>query len=107
MSSTNIQENKEIIEEIEENIKIILEQCDKAIHYNKNILIQLLKVNNNDIANCIFDIEDNNVEKKLKLSDEDIDWNKLLKESNFDHKVIRKLLDERDRVIFEQLTKNR
>ena len=84
----------------EQNIKILIDQCDKAMNYDLKILIKLLEVNRNDIAISIFDIEDNNVEKKIKSLDEDINWDDLLKQSNFDQKIIRKLLDERDKLIF-------
>ena len=70
------------------------------MNYDLKILIKLLEVNRNDIAISIFDIEDNNVEKKIKSLDEDINWDDLLKQSNFDQKIIRKLLDERDKLIF-------
>jgi len=96
LKNSDIKLNKDT----EQNIKILIDQCDKAMNYDLKILIKLLEVNRNDIAISIFDIEDNNVEKKIKSLDEDINWDDLLKQSNFDQKIIRKLLDERDKLIF-------
>ena len=83
----------ELNKDTENNIKILIDQCDKAMNYDIKILVKLLEVNGNDIANSIFDIEDNNVEKRLKSYEEDTDWDNLLIQSNFDQKIIRKLLD--------------
>ena len=94
--NSDIQLNKDT----ENNIKILIDQCDKAMNYDVKILIKLLEIHRNDIASSIFDIEDNNVEKRLKSQEEDIDWDNLLRQSNFDQKIIRKLLDQRDRLIF-------
>mgnify|MGYP001132373164 CR=1 FL=1 len=96
LKNSDIKLNKDT----EQNIKILIDQCDKAMNYDLKILIKLLEVNRNDIAISIFDIEDNNVEKKIKSLDEHINWDDLLKQSNFDQKIIRKLLDERDKLIF-------
>ena len=96
--------NIELNKDIENNIKILVDQCDKAMNYDIKILIKLLEVNRNDIANSIFDIEDNNVERRLKSYEEDTDWDNLLKETNFDQKIIRKLLDQRDKLIFGNRT---
>lgn len=102
----NNQKKEEIMIEdynIYNSIKIILDQCDKAIKIDKEILIKLLKINNNDISECIIDIEYDRLEEKLKKSDEEINWELLLMNTNYDIKVIRKLLDERDRLINKEL----
>tara|TARA_B100001094_G_C18015325_1_gene712281 strand:+ start:651 stop:956 length:306 start_codon:yes stop_codon:yes gene_type:complete len=91
---------------MEQSIRIILDQCEIAIKYDKEVLIKLLNINNNDIANTIIDIQENNVEKKLTSSEDDINWELLLSESKFNPNIIRKLFDQRDRSILASLERN-
>ena len=98
--------NSKIDDKMEQSIRIILDQCDKAIKYDKEVLIKLLNINNNDIANTIIDIQENNVEKKLISSEVDINWELLLSENKFHPNIIRKLFDQRDRSILAALERN-
>jgi len=98
--------NTKIDDKTEQAIRIILDQCDKAIKYDKEILIKLLNNNDNDIANTIIDIQENNVEKKLSSIDDEVNWELLLKENKFHPNIIRKLFDQRDRSIMLSLERN-
>ena len=102
MSSSESKKLTSDIDETETNYKILIEQCSLANNYTKETLLLLLKSNNNDIADCIFDLEDGTVKNKITQNDteKDIDWENKLNSSNFDSKIIRKLLDERDKLMF-------
>ena len=87
------------------DLKILYSQCDLAKQVDVQKLKQLLVINKNDIAETIFNIEDNNIDRKIAEFDKEIDWEKLLIESNYDTKIIRKIFDARDKIIAEHIDK--
>lgn len=93
-----------------EDIKIILSQCEKADKVKIGILKELLNLNNNDLCETIIEIENNicDIEYiKKKKENMNQNWDKLLLNSNFDSKIIRQLLDKRDREILNSMSKGK
>ena len=86
------------IEESNEALDLLKKQCTKVSKYTDTVLIQLLNKNNLDIAECVFNIEDNLVEEVIKRETEVINWDEKLRESNYDQRIIRKILDEKDKL---------
>tara|TARA_Y100000385_G_scaffold212991_1_gene221344 strand:+ start:283 stop:630 length:348 start_codon:yes stop_codon:yes gene_type:complete len=83
-----------------DNLNILKKQsnCSK---YDNKILLKLLEIHKNDIAECIFDIEDDNVNTRIENYNKPIDWNKKLEDSNFDQQVIRDIFNEKDKLYFK------
>ena len=95
--------NKKSVENIENNLKILYKHCEKAKNINLEKLKNLLEIKNGDIAEIIFVIEDGNVDNEILNFKKEINWEELLENSNYDQKVIRKLLDERDKIMFKSI----
>jgi len=80
------------------NLYILKEQCDKSSKYNDDELIKLIEINNNDIAECIFNIEDEIVYKTIDCNKDVFDWEKELHRTNYDSKTIRQIFDIKDKL---------
>ncbi len=80
------------------NLDILKEQCSKSSKYDDDTLIKLLEVNNYDIVDCIFNIEDEAVHEKIIGNNDVFDWEQELNRTNFDSKTIRKIFDIKDKL---------
>ena len=86
------------------NITIIRKQCEKASKYSNEVIEKLLNKNNNDIVEVIFIIEDDKVNEEINKVKKIINWEEELEKNKFDHKIIRKILNEREKFISAKFT---
>ena len=86
------------------DITIIRKQCKRSELYTDEVIQKLLDKNDSNIVNVIFIIEDDKVNEELSKEIKVINWEEELEKNKFDHKIIRKILNEREKFISAKFT---